>query len=438
MAEIRSKPSKFWAYVALVAGGLLLIGGIAAFIGYMGLPFVGRGGDILTPQLGQMAGMFLGLVGGGLAAYHGLGSIRGHRSSALKLPRFHLLWIVFALVLGLGNVLLNFHVAEELLFPPLFLLGAALPTVAVLAWAGRRLNWPATWRQGALALVSGSTLSILVTILLGSVLPLVVYLLVEPLAYAVRDFWYVPIFSPEVLFFIFLTALQAPIPEEFAKALGPGLMMRRLKSERQAFFVGLASGAGFAILENMLYEGLYAQWNGWTWGGVTLLRGIGSVLHPLGSGIIALALFRARGRPAGWFGRLARAYLISVGLHTLWNGGFDLFVYFSGAGLYGGVRLDFYGEAVSASLVVFLLALSAGLWWLLRRMVQDLAASDDQVGASQAAVDQVVAEEGLSPGVSVRTVAVWAFVCALVIVPIGAALGPAWQQVQAILLTGPR
>ncbi len=429
MAETRSSTDKFWAYVTLIAGGLLLLGGIGAFIGYVGLPFTGPGGNILVSQLGQMAGIFLGLVGGGLAIYHGLGSIFKQRSRPLKLPRAYLFWITFALVLGLGKVLLNFEVAVDLVFPPLFLLGAALPTLAVLAWAGRRLNWPATWRQGALALVSGSTLSILVTILLGAVLPFLVYVLIEPLAYALRDFWHAPalFLSPEVLFFVFFAALQAPIPEEFAKALGPGLMMRRLNSERQAFFVGLASGAGFAILENMLYEGLYAQWNGWTWGGVTLLRGIGAVLHPLGTGIIALALFRARKRPPGWFGQLARAYLISVGLHTLWNAGFDLFVCFSGVGLYGGVRLDFYGQAISVSLLVFLLVLSAGLWWLLSSMVQDLAVSDSQAAA----------EESLWPRVSVRAVAAWACACALVIIPIGAALGPAWKQIQAVILTGP-
>ena len=429
MAKIKSK---FWAYVALIAGGLLFLGGCAAIVGYLGLPIVFSGffgDDVLTPQLGQMAGMFLGLVGGGLAAYHGMGSIRNWPSRPLKLPLFYLFWIAFAVVLGLGNVVLNFHVAEEFVFPPLFLLGAALPTMAVLSWAGRRLDWPATWRQSALSLVSGSTLSILVTILLGSVLPILLYLLVEPLAYSLFAFWDAPgiLLNPQVLFFVVVTALQAPIPEEFAKALGPGLMTRRLTSERQAFFVGLASGAGFAILENMLYQGLYAQWNGWTWGGITLLRGFGSVLHPLGTGIIALALFRARERPAGWFGRLARAYLLSVSLHTLWNGGFELLVYFTGISLYTGAQLDFYGQAISVTLVVFLLILSTGLWWLLRKIVLDLVVLSDTVTAKEAPL----------PGISPRAVAIWAFVCVMAIVPIGAMMGPAWKQIQAIILAGP-
>lgn len=424
MERVSSRPSRLLSYVALVFGGLLLLSGAAAAIGYLGLPLLAYGEDILAPQLGQMAAMFLGLVCGALATVHGLGSIFNRPSRPLRLPPMFGFILAFAVVLGLGNVLLNFGVAEEFLFPPVFLLGAALPVLAVLSWAGRNLNWPATWRQSALSLVSGSTLSILVTLVLGSVLPLAVYLLIWPLEDVIYTYWDWPLLllSPEALFFVVFVALQAPIPEEFAKALGPSLMGRRLSTERQAFFVGLASGAGFAILENMLYEGLYAQWSGWTWGGVTLLRAAGSVLHPLGTGIIALALFRARSRPKGWFGQLARAYLLSVGLHTLWNGGFELLVSFTGVSLYYGRSLHFYGEAVSASLVVFLVALSAGLWLLLRKMVRDLAAAP--------------AEEGALPAVSPRVLAAWAFACALIVIPIGAALGPAWDQIRAVVLAG--
>ncbi|MEK6575863.1 MAG: hypothetical protein AABZ58_16255, partial [Chloroflexota bacterium] len=156
----QTPPSKFFAYVAVVVGGLLLLSGAAAFFGYLGVAAFGR--DVLGPQLGQMAGMFLGLVCGPLAIYHGISSIANRGSRRLKLPPVYFFWIAFALVLGLGNILLNFHAAEDFLFPPLFLLGAALPAAAVVAWAARRLGWPVTWRQASLALVAGSTLSIFV------------------------------------------------------------------------------------------------------------------------------------------------------------------------------------------------------------------------------------------------------------------------------------
>lgn len=301
-----SPPGKFWAYVAVIVGGLFFLGGLAAAVGYLGLPLISFGEDFLSVQLGQMAGMFLGLVCGALAIYHGVSSILRYRSGPLKLPPVYLWWIAFAVVLGLGNAVLLFHVSEAYLFPPLFLFGAALPTVGVVAWAARRLGWPITWRQGALALVAGSTLSILVAIVLESFLPYLAYVLVAPLGFVAEtfgelfasggpDFLERLFFSPLVIVFLVATALAAPIPEEFAKALGLPLFGRgRITSERQALVVGLASGAGFAILENMLYEGLYAQYSGWSWGGVTLLRGLGAVLHPACTAIVALGWFRMR------------------------------------------------------------------------------------------------------------------------------------------------
>jgi RsiW-degrading membrane proteinase PrsW (M82 family) len=416
--------------VVVGVGWLLLLAGLGAGVGYLGLPLLAGDEGILAAQLGQMAALFLGLFGGSLAVYHGLRALAGRPSQQMRLPHVFFFGLVFAVVLGLGNVLLNFDIMVNFLFPFLFLAGAALPTFAVLAWAGRRLGWPLTWRQTALMLVSGSTLSVLVTIILGSAFPFFIYLLVDPLAVLAGSMGDVlssgaPGFlerffvSPMIIVFLVVTALQAPIPEELAKALGPLLMGRRIGNERQAFLIGMVSGAGFAILENMLYEGLYAQWSGWSWGGVTLLRGIGAVLHPICSGFIALALFRERQREPGWFGRLGRAYLVAVGLHTLWNGGFEALLALTGIDYYGGLgdTLNLYGESVAVMLVVFLVILSLSLWWLLARVTRDLS---------------LEVEVSLRPViVTRRAVAVWAFACAAVIVPIGATLVQAWGGMAA-------
>jgi RsiW-degrading membrane proteinase PrsW (M82 family) len=428
-----SAPGKFWAYVAVIVGLFLLLSGTAAVIGYLGLPFAAVGEDVLGPQLGQMAGMFLGLICGILAVYHGWRSLRNRPSGRLKTPPVYAFGIAFAVVLGLGNVLLNFHVAEEYLFPPFFLLGAALPTLGVVAWAVRRLGCPVTWRQVSLALVTGSTLSIFIAIVLEMLMPLLIILLVPPLESLGGSFSDVLgsdgpgflerlVFSPAVIVFLIVTALQAPIPEEFAKALGVVFFGRkRLRDERQVLAVGLACGAGFAILENMLYEGLYAQYSGWSWGGVTLLRGLGAVLHPIGTALVALGWFRMREEGVG---KLLKAYAVAVGLHTLWNGGFVALVYLTGLEYYGeiGPSVDVYGLAVEVSLVVFLVALSLGLWWLLRRIVGESA--------------QGVEPDITPTAVSTRALAGWAFACALVIIPIGAALSPAWSQIREIFLTG--
>jgi hypothetical protein len=171
----------------------------------------------------------------------------------------------------------------------------------------------------------------------------------------------------------------------------------------------------------MLYEGLYANYNGWGWAGITLLRSFGSVLHPLGTGIIALGWFRMRGSGAG---KLFKAYLLSVGLHTLWNGGFEPLVYLTGLDYFAGSgsSLSLYGETLSALLVSYLILLSLGLWWLLRRIVNQIS--------------ERVIPDPMPATVSRRAVATWAVACALVVVPIGATLSPAWNAIRSLFVNG--
>src|SRR6185503_11956456 len=187
---------------------------------------------------------------GALAVYHGISSISGRASSVFKLPSFYVFWILLALVLGLGNLILNQDILVDYLFPPLFVLGAALSTFAVLAWAFRTLGWPLTWRQTALAFVCGSTLSVAVAILLEGILPYLAYVLIEPLGFMAEEFadlgWGASGFverlfaSPLILVYLIFTAFQAPLPEEFAKALGIPMFGRdRITNERQAFAIGL-------------------------------------------------------------------------------------------------------------------------------------------------------------------------------------------------------
>lgn len=427
-----NKPSKFWAYIAVIVGILLVLICLAALIGYFGLPIFLPVEDVLSYNLGQIATIFLGLVCGSLAVYHGVGSISERKSSVLKLPSFYVFWIALALILGLGTLIINFDIVTDFLFPPLFMLGAALSIFAVLAWSYRRMGEPVTWRQVALAFVCGSTLSILVAIVLETALPYLAYLLLEPFWYFAEGFadlgWGVPglierlFSSPLILVFLAVVAMEAPIPEEFAKALGIPMFGRaRITNERQAFAIGLASGAGFAILENMLYEGLYANYNGWGWAGITLLRSFGSVLHPIGTGIIALGWFRMKD---GGSSKLFKACLLSVGLHTLWNGGFEPLVYLTGLDYFmgSGSSLSLYGETLSALLVGYLILLSIGLWWLLRRIVSQIS---ERVTPT------------LTPAiVSRRAIATWAVACALVIVPIGATLSPAWSAISSLFVDG--
>jgi RsiW-degrading membrane proteinase PrsW (M82 family) len=430
-------PGKGWAIAALITGIFLLASGIAAAGGYLRFRlFEFFGADMLVTELSIVGGAALGLVGGGLALGHGWNSLRGAPSKPLRLPRWYFFYIVFALVLAMGTALLVGQDSSQLddytvrlLFPALFVLGASLPVFAALAFAFRRLDAPLTWRQGALMFVSGGTLSIIVTFLLGSVLPYIFYLLIEPLAYLSEEmleifnpggpeFFQRLFYSPLLIFYLLYIAFQAPFPEEFAKALGPAWMGRRITSERMAFALGLASGAGFAVVENLRYQGLFAQFYGWSWGGITALRGIGALDHALWTAIIALALYRERARAAGWLGRVGRAYLLSVGLHTLWNGGYLALLYLVGLDHLAGAgpSFDVYGEYIEVSLIIILVAMTLFNWWILSRYLKRLGGGDSP--------------EPMSRPVSPRAVAVWAFASVLIIVPVGAALGQAWDAIR--------
>ncbi|NUM49432.1 MAG: PrsW family intramembrane metalloprotease, partial [Anaerolineales bacterium] len=386
-------PSKTLAILAIITGLFLLVSGFAAGIGYLGFTIFDFGGaETLIEELSTIGAFALGLIGGGPALFHGVRSLSGQRSAPFRLPPFYIFYLIFALVLGGGSALLVGLGANrvdgtlvQLVFPFLFILGASLPALAALAFAYRRLNWPVTWRQAALMFVSGGTLSIVLTFFFANFLPFVVYLLVEPLGFFAEEFLYVfdpgfsglferLFYSPLLLFYLISIAVEAPFPEELAKAVGPGLMGGRIRSERVAFALGLASGAGFAVVENMRYQGLFAQFYGWSWGGITALRGIGAVDHALWTAIIALAWYRERERNPGWVGRLGRAYMVSVGLHTLWNGGYMALLYLIGLDHLAGTGPSFsvYGEYVELSLIIILVAMTLLNWWILIRYLKTL------------------------------------------------------------------
>ncbi|MEP7134401.1 MAG: hypothetical protein ABI904_05665, partial [Chloroflexota bacterium] len=139
---MQTTPSKFWAYIAVLVGILLMLLGLAALIGYFGLQAFLPVDDLLSYNLGQIAAIFLGLFCGPLAVYHGISSTSNRKSSTLKLPSFYIFWIILGMVLGLGTLIINNKIASEFLFPPLFVLGAALSTFAVLAWAYRKMGFP--------------------------------------------------------------------------------------------------------------------------------------------------------------------------------------------------------------------------------------------------------------------------------------------------------
>ena len=105
-----------------------------------------------------------------------------------SIPPFYYFWILFALTLSLGAIWHREIAGSLLLSFPLLLLGAALPTLGVMAHGALRLGSPLKWQHIALALFIGSTVSIIAALILEFILPFLAYLLIAPLRPMLLDF----------------------------------------------------------------------------------------------------------------------------------------------------------------------------------------------------------------------------------------------------------
>lgn len=121
--------------------------------------------------------------------------------------------------------------------------------------------------------------------------------------------------SPIVLMWFAEMVVMAPVTEESGKALGAALAHPRSRTD--AFLAGVAAGAGFAMVENVVYATLYLS--GKPWGEVAVSRSLGAGIHPLATGLVVLGWWDARHGGHAIGGR-ARAFFTGGGVHALWNG----------------------------------------------------------------------------------------------------------------------
>jgi hypothetical protein len=165
--------------------------------------------------------------------------------------------------------------------------------------------------------------------------------------------------------------------------------------------IGMASGAGFALVENIMYE------TGWLgiWTGITIVRGIGGALHPFGAGLLSLGWFGVFHREPDAWRRLVRCYLIAVGLHALWNGASWIFMLLEASrrALFGPIGIQ--GMIIDVGMLALLAAEGIVLLWLVREMARRLAAEQQPVPAPDPA----------------RTLALWALACMAVLLPVALA-----------------
>jgi len=280
----------------------------------------------------------LGLGLGGALAWHGGRSILKYSSANFAPPATRWLILIFVVAVAGGQLVLSFDIFPALIFPPFHLVAAAIPPFAVLVFAGRAFKAAAPrWREVVTHLAGGAFLSTSVAfvaeIIIGAVILLVMFSLAaltpngraffETLSQNLQDpLWLenpdnlqqLLLFPPVAITLGLVFVLLAPMVEELTKLIGVALMSYRRPNLAQALLWGLASGAGFALVENLFNTVLALE----VWAFIMLLRVGGTAMHTLGSGLMALGwqqLLAGRG-----VGRLLGSYALSVTIHALWNG----------------------------------------------------------------------------------------------------------------------
>jgi len=132
--------------------------------------------------------------------------------------------------------------------------------------------------------------------------------------------------NPLVFLVVLLfTAGVAPIIEETIKPAAVWLIGKRLQSPAEGFALGAICGAGFAMLEGTLAASSMGQMLGIG----SAVRLPSSLMHITASGLMGWAIASFRLEKRTW--RLVGIFVLSAGIHSLWNGSVLL-------GIYGALR----------------------------------------------------------------------------------------------------
>ncbi len=108
-------------------------------------------------------------------------------------------------------------------------------------------------------------------------------------------------------------AILVPLIEELLKPLAVWLFALKIESPAQGFVLGMASGAGFALIES-----LNASADGTSsWPVIVSVRAGTSILHMTASGLVGWGIVSAFKEKR--IGRLFAAYFAAVLIHGLWN-----------------------------------------------------------------------------------------------------------------------
>ncbi|MFN2146411.1 MAG: PrsW family glutamic-type intramembrane protease [Anaerolineales bacterium] len=339
-----------WPSILAAGGGILafvtLFGAVGFFI-FSGIMAVGNPIAVDNGQPGMLfsyaaATALISLLVGptvvlAVRRLAGKPPARGILAVQLKAQHAGLLLLIYLLVLASGQFITQFPKLDWLTMPALNVLALSLPVILYL-WLGTRDLPPSSpqrnWTIFGLGIVV-NPLVIMVTelmvIFIGLIL-IIVFLAVTTPDFPARlqefsllmetaqttmqfpqDELIGLLQSPIVIgALLVFTAGLVPLVEEAIKPAGVWLLSGRELTPRDGWVLGLLSGAGFALVENL---GNLAVGEGWA--PLAIARAGATALHMFNTAIIGYTFVLSR-RQKRWRGAIL-AFTGTLLLHALWN-----------------------------------------------------------------------------------------------------------------------
>lgn len=333
----RSPSAQLLGLLSIPTGGLMAAGGVGlAILLILGAPF--RDGETGIGEMALQQAVAVGVGGvflGAILIAEGIRGRRGIPPATFHPRRSGWLWMAFALLLVAGMVasLLDAPPPLMALFYALTMLLLPALVLTLVGWGlrGRGVSWSDV-NGGLLAgALLGTGTALVIEIIMVVFLAVGLFALgvlppewlrqapqaltngEVPFPTGVEDLleWLTP--SLLLVGLAFVGGL-VPLVEEVTKTLGVGLAGFWIRpSPARAFLLGVASGAGFALAENML-NGIFV---GPLWGLGVLARLAATVMHCATGGLMGWGWGQWWAGRRPW--RLPLAFVGAVTLHGLWN-----------------------------------------------------------------------------------------------------------------------
>ncbi len=330
-----------WLIIGIVGGllALLLFGSGLALAWFL----ASRGRLTVAETLPVVSVIALGLELGVPLALQGWHGWQARPSRPFSPSRLWRLGFLLALFIVLGAVVSSFHLTTAFLLPPIHVLAMSFPPLILLGltrWASREMGpeEKSSWREVIAGVASGGFIgtgaSLICEVLIALTLvaaALLVTLAVpggeERLTSLMSDLrdpaWLADVANSSQLLLsptiaistLVMFSIIVPLVEESFKALAAGMMARWIRPcSARAFLWGVASGAGFALVEN-LFNGALGGVEGWA--AVAVSRFGATAIHCFTGGLVGWGWGQFwKKRPL----RLLGSYAAAVTIHGVWNG----------------------------------------------------------------------------------------------------------------------